>query len=443
MQPCTTPVENSAEGLLHASDTSAQPATIAAAPPPTRRPLRALHVIASVDPRSGGPIEAAFSGAEIWSRHGHVREIASLDPASAPWVGAARARTFALGLDGGFYRKLTHWAPWLRYGYSPRLVPWLRVHAKEYDAVIVNGLWNYASLGSWRALRRARTPYYVFTHGMLDPWFNKAYPLKTLFKKIFWRLFEHRVLRDAAGVFYTSEEERRLAQSSFAPYAAREHVVGYGARDLSGDAQKQRETLFAAIPMTRGRRFALFLSRIHEKKGIDLLIEAFARLAAAYPDFDLVIAGPAQVGLQASLMRLAETHGIGSRLHWVGMLSGDVKYGALRAAEFFVLPSHQENFGVVVAEALSCATPVLITNKVNIWREVEADNAGVVVDDTIDGVARGLARMLALGEADHAAMRASARACFAARYDLAKNALDLVELLESENENFRLRHSRP
>jgi len=101
--------------------------------------------------------------------------------------------------------------PWLRYGCTPHLARWLRRHAKDYDAVIVNGLWNYASFGAWRGLRKGSTPYFVFTHGMLDPWFNTAYPTKTFFKRIFWRLFEHKVLRDAKGVLFTCEKERILA----------------------------------------------------------------------------------------------------------------------------------------------------------------------------------------------------------------------------------------
>lgn len=399
---------------------------------PPHRSVRVLHVIASVDPRSGGPIEGVFSSSEVWSRHGHERHIVCLDPPSAPWLTQARAPTEAVGLDGRLYATLRRVLPWLRYGYSPRLLTWLRAHAGAYDAVIVNGLWNYASLGAWRALRGSSIPYYVFPHGMLDPWFNAAYPTKTIFKSMFWRLLEHRVLRDAAGVMFTCEEERRLAAHSFRPYHARELVVGYGARDVSGDAEVQRTAFFAKAPATLGRRFALFLGRIHEKKGVDLLIAAFARSATAHPDVDLVIAGPDQSGLQATLMKCAGEFGLAKRIHWPGMLSGDAKWGAFRAASFFALPSHQENFGIVVAEALALGKPVLITDKVNIWREVEADGAGVVVSDDDEGVAEGLRRMLAMSDDEHAAMSEAARRSFEARYDLEVNALLLLDVIGDE-----------
>ena len=396
------------------------------------RGIRVLHVIGSVDPRTGGPIEGVFSSAEVWSRHGHCLHVLSLDAPDSPWVATARAPTTGLGFSGAVSRALK-WAPWTRYGYTPHLVRWLRANAETYDAIVVNGLWNYASFGAWRALRQGPTPYYVFTNGMLDPWFNTAYPVKTFFKRIYWRLIQHRVLRDAAGVCFTAKEERQLARTSFAPYAAREFVFGYGARDIEGDADAQRAAFFQKTPRAQGRRFALFLGRIHEKKGIDLLIDAFARWASVYPDVDLVVAGPDQRGLASRLQAQAAELGVAGRIHWPGMLTGDAKYGAFRAADVFVLPSHQENFGIAVAESMAAATPVLITDKVNIWREIEAAGAGVVVADTRAGVGEGLRTMLGLSEHERKGMSDAARRCFLEHYNFEKNAMDLVVLLRRES----------
>ncbi len=393
-----------------------------------------LHIIASVDPRGGGPIEGVFASAEVWARHGHSRHIVSLDPPDAPWLATARAPAHGVGLSGPLIRLLRERIPWMRYGYTPHLATWLNKNAHKYDAIVINGLWNYASLGSWRALRRSRTPYYVFTHGMIDPWFNSAYPLKTLAKRAFWRLFEHRVLRDAAGVLFTCEEERLRARGAFHPYRAREFVVGYGARDLSGDSAVQIETFLKTAPGVIGRKFALFLGRLHEKKGINLLIEAFAKLASRHPDFDLVVAGPDQGGIRGRLHAQARGLGLETRIHWPGMLSGDAKSGALRAARFFVLPSHQENFGISVAESLAAGTPVLITDKVNIWREIVADGAGLVVADTSAGIETGLASMFALSEAERSRMADAARRSFLSRFDIEKNALDLLRLVRNRQD---------
>jgi glycosyltransferase involved in cell wall biosynthesis len=392
--------------------------------------MKLLHIIASVDPRGGGPIEGIFASAEVWFRHGHERHIVSLDAPNDPWVQQSPVPTFAVGIDSRWYASLRKIFAWLRYGYTPHLVPWLRTHAGNYDAIIVNGLWNYASYGAWRALHKLNVPYFVFTHGMLDPWFNEAYPTKTLFKTIYWKLFEHKVLRDARGVMFTCEEERQLAPKSFSPYVAREFVVGYGTRDIEGDPQSQHATFIAHVPALKGRRFILFLSRIHPKKGVDLLIRAFARYADTFPDLDLVIAGPDQTGSKSELQRLAGELSVDNRIHWPGMLSGDAKWGAFRSADFFVLPSHQENFGIVVAEAMALSKPVLITNKVNIWREIATDGAGLVVNDDLEGIAAGLREMCELSPQQLAARGRNARNSFSKRYDLEENAMKLLQLLE-------------
>ncbi len=391
--------------------------------------MKVLHVISSVDPRGGGPIEGVVSSSQVWVQHGHERHIVSLDPQDAPWVQQCPVPVFAIGPRGRFYRFLRRIVPWLRYGYTPRLKRWLKLNANNYDAVVINGLWNYASYGAWRGLRRSSIPYFVFTHGMLDPWFNKAYPTKTFFKTLFWKLFEHKVLRDARGVIFTCEEERQLAAQSFSPYAAHEVVVGYGTRDVNGDAEQQRAAFAAKLPEVKGRKIILFLSRIHPKKGVDLLIQAFARHAATFPQFDLVIAGPDQTGWKRDLQELATKLGVSDRIFWPGMLSGDAKWGAFRAAEFFVLPSHQENFGIVVAEAMALSKPVLISNKVNIWREIQLDGAGLVVDDEVEAIAAGLREMCALSSAEREAIGLKARNCFLERYNLEHNAMQLLALL--------------
>lgn len=384
--------------------------------------MKILHVIASVDPRHGGPLDSVNSISSVWSRQNHVCHIASLDEPSDPWVTQSVWPVFALGAP-----RKDRW-PGSGYRFSARLHPWLRQNGADYDAAIIHGLWNYASLGGWRGLEGGTTPYFVFPHGMLDPWFNKTFPLKAIYKSLFWRLFENRVLRDAAGVLFTAEEERLLASRSFQPYVAKPYVVGLGTRDVVGDADAQRRAFVTRMPELAHRRFILFLGRIHPKKGIDLLIRGFARLAESAQDVDLVVAGPDQVGLQRELQDLAREVGVATRVHWPGMLTGDVKVGAFRSAEFFALTSHQENFGIAVAEALVVGTPVLITNKVNIWREIESDGAGFVVNDDVEDVTRGLAHLVGLDADRREEMRARARACFRQRYDIEVVATELLRI---------------
>ena len=186
--------------------------------------------------------------------------------------------------------------------------------------------------------------------------------------------------------------------------------------------------------MLRGRRVLLFLGRLHVKKGCDLLIEAFARVASSDPSLSLVMAGPDQTGWQADLERLASAQGVGDRVVWTGILAGELKWGAFYAAEVFLLPSHQENFGIAVAEALACGVPVLISDKVNIWREILADGAGRVASDDADGTARLIQERLALSEREKQAMRGRPLDCFERRYEIHRAVQNLLAVLGGEKE---------
>jgi glycosyltransferase involved in cell wall biosynthesis len=306
----------------------------------------------------------------------------------------------------------------------------MREHAGRYEAVIVNGLWQYHGLAVWRALRGTSTPYFVFTHGMLDPWFKREYPLKHLKKWLYWPWAEYRVLRDARAVLFTCDEERALARQSFSLYRANEVVVGYGALGPSGDIAAQREAFLSRFLELRGKRLLLFLGRVHPKKGCDLLIRAFAALAHSDPSLHLVMAGPDSSNWQPELNRSLVAARLERRVTWTGMLTGDVKWGALLASEAFVLPSHQENFGIAVVEALACGVPVLISDKVNIWREIVKDDAGLVASDTLEGTVEVMRNWITAAPARRAQLARNALGCFRRRFHLDSVARSLTSVLD-------------
>ena len=143
--------------------------------------------------------------------------------------------------------------PHFGYAYNSRLVPWLRAHHGDYDAAVVNGIWQYHSFAAWRALRQSNTPYVIFTHGMLDPWFKRQYPLKHLKKWMYWPWAEYRVLRDARAVLFTCESERLLARGSFWLYRCQEQVVSYGTARPGGDAASEIEEFFTLLSRNCGK----------------------------------------------------------------------------------------------------------------------------------------------------------------------------------------------
>jgi glycosyltransferase involved in cell wall biosynthesis len=370
--------------------------------------LRSTH---TVNPALGGPIESIRQSSAALLRRGHSVEIVSLDASNTPWVRDSPVPVHALGPGRG------------GYAYAPRFSNWIKEHHAEYDAVIVHGIWQYNSFGVWRALSGTGTPYFVFPHGMLDPWFKRTYPLKHMKKLFYWPWGEYRVLRDAAAVLFTSEEERKLARESFSLYTCKEVVVNYGTAAPAIDLESARAEFFQALPKLLGQRFFLFLGRLHEKKGCDLLIEAFAALrnsSDSGPPMHLVLAGPCadEKYLQRLKRLAAEATNDDGSVTFTGMLTGSLKWGAFSAAEAFVLPSHQENFGIAVVEALACATPVLISNEVNIWREIEADQAGYVEADDLTGTSVLLNRWLATPPDVRAKMKDNARTSFARRFEI-------------------------
>jgi glycosyltransferase involved in cell wall biosynthesis len=386
--------------------------------------MKLLHVIAGTGPESGGPIEALLRISEILVREGHQVEVVCLEEEHEV---AERRFPFPItGLGHG-----TH-----PYRFNPRLTPWLRENAGRFDSVILHGLWNYSSFGSWRALAKSSTPYYIFAHGMMDPWFREHYPLKHIAKMAYWWLIEGRTLRDAANVLFTCEEERVRARNVFKGHIYKERVLRFGTADPDGAGDRNTAAFYAAFPELQQKRFLLFLSRIHPKKGCDLLLQAFVDVAAsAWPDLDLVMAGPDQVGWAHELKLLAMKLGIGERVHWAGMLGGDIKWGAFRAADAMILPSHQENFGFAVVEAMACSTPVLISDKVNIWREVQSSQSGFVEPDTLEGTRSLIRRFFALSREQHSLMRKAARQGFLRHFDVESTAADILELIQSVKAN--------
>lgn len=377
--------------------------------------LRYLHCISSVNPKNGGPIEHIKQLSAINQRNGHVVEVLTLDMPDDPWVKNFPLTCHAVGP--------TYIGKW-RYG--PKLVPWLKANAHRYDAVIVNGIWQYHTHGVWRALRGTATPYFVFTHGMLDPWFKRTYPLKHLKKWLFWPWAEYRALRDAAAVMFTCEDERRLARESFWLYRFEEFVISYGTSAPPDRSTAQYQAFLQKFPHLADKRCLLFLGRVHEKKGPDLLFQAFANVKARNPQLvenvQIVMAGPADDAYGQKIQRLVSDVGLQAQTTWTGMISGDVKWGAFRSADAFILPSHQENFGIAVAESMACGVPVLISNQVNIWREIEQAHAGLVEADTVAGTERLLERWLQTPQPVWAQMRTNAKDCFEQRFVIDRTA---------------------
>jgi len=377
--------------------------------------LKILQLVHTLDPSVGGVAASVLALSRGLARRGHKLDIVVLDDSASPWLADIALPIHALGAGLTSYR------------YSSKLLPWLKKQGGDYDRVIVNGIWQYLSFAAWRRYAGSSIPYHVFPHGMLDPWFKETFPLKHLKKWLYWPWAEYRVLRDAAGVIFSSEEERLQARKSFRLYRAREKVspLGVEASPILPNAKSEFLSRYSQLQNTRN---LLFLGRLHPKKGCDILLDAFARLSSR-ESTSLILAGPDQIGWEKDLRRQVESLNLTDRVVFTGMLQGVMKQGALASADALVLPSHQENFGISVVEALAAGVPVLISNRVNIWREINADCAGYIESDDLEGTSRLLQRWIDTRPAEREAIRRSARRCFDQRFEIDRAVDSLLRIL--------------
>jgi glycosyltransferase involved in cell wall biosynthesis len=395
----------------------ARPAPAETCSPRPASSFNLLHVITSMDPALGGPPAGIRQMSRTLTDMGHSIEVACLDRAGDSQTNDSELKIHALGPAVG------------KYHYSRSFIPWLRANVSRFDCVIAHDIWQYPCFATWRTLRSSAIPYFVFTHGMLDPWFRSTYPLKHLKKAVYWRVGGHKVIRDARAVFFTSEEEKRLAGQSFRPYQCNAGTVGFGTTGATGSAVELRRAFLEAFPELMGKKLLLYLGRVAPKKGLDILIEAFARTIAKDIGYQLVIAGPDNSTCKAVMERRASSLGVARHMTWTGLLTDDQKWGAFYAADTFCLPSHQENFALGVAEALACGLPVLISNKVNIWREIDSARAGFVGNDDVSGTTLSLERWLSLSAHEQDDMRKRARNCFEHAFKIESAAQALVRAL--------------
>lgn len=392
--------------------------------------MKVLHVIPSLDPKFGGMSQAVRTLVSGLEPKGVQNEIVTLDEPTAGYIKESAIIVHALGKGSG---------PWC---YNKALYPWLVNNLSSYDKVVVHGLWQYPGFALSKAVKEVKVPYYVMPHGMLDPYFQRANGrrFKALRNTIYWKLIERHVINSADGLMFTCEEEKQLAHEPFKPYRPKkEIVVGMGVEEPPPKRDEMMELFYACYPELLGSKYILFLSRIHEKKGVDMLVESYRemvdQLFSKNPHVEvpkLLIAGP---GLETPygrqiLRQVDSAPGLKDHIIFPGMLSGEMKWGAYYGAEAFILPSHQENFGIAVVEALACSKPVLISNQVNIYKEIVLGEAAIVADDTPQGAFKLLKYWSEMSNEKREKMKENARCVYETHFAVEPAMQRMIDALQ-------------
>lgn len=366
--------------------------------------MRVLHVIPSVDDRSGGPATAIVPMCRALQQQGVDVTLISTDAGirvqkgqAADFKGVA-AVFFPLQLGESFK-------------YSRPLSSWLRANIRQFDLAHIHAVFNHSSVTAAHACRKGQVPYLVRPLGTLEPW---SMAQKSVRKRVFWQVAGKAMLHRAAAVHYTTEAEKLSTQRLLGLNHGK--VIGLGIANGSS-MSGAKEKLATYFPELAQQPYVLVLSRLHPKKGLDVLLDAFSGVVQQqrFAHWRLVIAGEGPPDYVAKLKQK-----INNGVMFTGWLDGEKKEAVLSNASLLVLPSHQENFGLCVMEALSHAVPVLLSPHVNLAEEIVMANAGWIA--TVDTKALSTRLAEALGDEQELARRGRAGKELSQKYSWDKTA---------------------
>lgn len=348
-----------------------------------------LHIIPSLNPKTGGPAAELQALIPALEAKGISNEVACSSVSRTKIKNAPNVPVHEFKSLETYYR------------FSPGLFIWGLGNLNRFNIVIIHGLWQFPTFCYllWRMVfyfsNKPLPFFYIKPHGMLDPWFQKSPSrrLKAIRNILFWHLIERWCVNSCDGLLFGCRKEMALAWETFHFYQPKSQViVGYYVNTAPQRNERSIRNLRKRLFLKEGDEYLLFLSRIDHKKGLHLLIPAYAEvLTTGIPLPILVMAGPGWESPYGKKIQVMASELLPKKSYrFVNSLFGDQKWAALHGCLAFILPSQQENFGIAVVEALSCNRPVIITNQVNIWREIKRANAGIVCSARVSAIKKAL-----------------------------------------------------
>lgn len=395
--------------------------------------MKLLNVVTSMHPKNGGISHMIANYISVWGANAIQADVVTVDNPNEVYDNSHKY--ILLG-----HSKSNKW------GYSKKLKPWLLDNIDNYDTIIVHGLWQYSNYCVYKLIsdlknKCKQTPkVFIMPHGMLDPYFQKASSriIKAFRNNIYWAIIEKHAVNNADGLLFTCEEEKRLAALSFKGYhPKKKYNVGLGIMPPPAHRKANQQPFYKKFPALEGEKFILFLGRIDVKKGIDVLIDAYETIFNEFWSESkllqkLLIVGPGfDTPYGVMLKKRIESNAfLGDKIVIANMLTGVDKWTSFYESDVFILPSHQENFGIAVAEAMACRKAVLISNKVNIWTEIEQANSGIVEDDTINGTVDLLLKWAHLNDEEKREKCNNAYALFDTKFNANRTAQQLINIFK-------------
>lgn len=356
--------------------------------------MKILRVISSMQPSKGGPCQGIRNSIPMLKKLGIENEVLCFDSQHIEYGKEDPFKVYKIGPT------ITS------YAYTKKLSKWLYEHIHNYDLIIIHGLWQYHNYGTFKVWNKLKNKnkkvpqLFIMPHGMLDPYFQrtKTRLFKSIRNYIFWEIIEKHTINNVNGLLFTCENELKLARQTFSDYKPKKEInIDYGVESSQNIQEIDTNLFLKKYNISKNESYYLYLSRIDEKKGIDLLLKSYKKLKKYNIDLPkLVVAGPLNTDYSNNLKRIYSDEDI----IFTNILLGKEKWAALKNCEYFILPSHQENFGISIVEAMALGIPVAISNKVNIYDKILEYDAGIVFNDDLRNTYKALKKisMLSLEE---------------------------------------------
>ena len=360
--------------------------------------MKVLQVIPYFYPalQYGGPISVVMGLSKACAQKGHHVTVATTTANGASELEVEANTTLKMHNFEVIYFKRLRWErvfaaiPYLGqsvgFFYSPALLDYLLREVQSFDVVHVHEIFCYPAITAAKIARRKKIPCFVHVHSVLNP---IRFARRSLKKTIYMKFIGRKLLNRANGIIALTEAERHAIQSynihaniEVIPNATDYHDFGSSA---NGHIDEKYDL--------KNKKVILFLGRLHLIKGVDLLIEAYAKIAAKNPNSVLVIAGPDEIGMKDRLRQKAKSFNISRQIKFPGLVQGDEKKHLLRRCDVFTLTSYSEGFSLAILEAMACGKPVVITEGCN-FDDVGAYSAGFVNPPEANAIAGSLDTIL-------------------------------------------------
>jgi glycosyltransferase involved in cell wall biosynthesis len=347
--------------------------------------MNILHYVESTDSRMGGVPRFVLDASRVMAAQGHRSRILTLDTTDTP-------EAWLADHDGSSLPTVTKLPRPALMGklFGPAQLREIRSHLAKADAVHLHCVWSVSTLQIAAAARQMGVPYVVSLHGMLDDWSMAQRAFK---KRTYMAMGGRRMLEGAARVHATAQAEM---DQSVKWYPNGSSAVIPCLMDLQAYRHlPSKDVAQAKFPMLAdGDPNILFLSRVHYKKGCEHLIRAAAELSSRGVPGKIILAGSGDPEYIDRLKSLSRELGVDGRVHFVGQVTGEAKLSLYRNADAFVLPTSQENFGLVLIEAMACGVPIVTTKGVDIWSDVESSGAARIIEQDASAIASTIENLL-------------------------------------------------